>query len=58
MCPFEIRNTLNLYSHMFRENQVKACDAVANALSFTNHTKCINIEDNIPHRNIVRHKTG
>lgn len=43
---------------MFRENQIKACDAVANALSFTNHTKCIDIEDNIPHRNIVCHKTG
>ena len=25
---------MNLYSHMFRENQVRACDAVANALSF------------------------
>ena len=30
-----ISTTLNLYSHMFRENQIKACDAVANALSFT-----------------------
>lgn len=30
----QVSTTLNLYSHMFRENQVKACDAVANALSF------------------------
>ncbi len=34
VCPFRTLTTLNLYSHMFRENQVKACDAVANALSF------------------------
>ena len=27
--------TLSVYSHMFQEYQVKACDAVANALSFT-----------------------
>ena len=54
----QVSTTLNLYSHMFRENQVKACDAVANALSFTNHTKCIDIDNDIPHRNIVRHKTG
>jgi integrase len=32
---FQVSTTLNLYSHMFRENQIKACDAVANALSFT-----------------------
>lgn len=31
----QVSTTLNLYSHMFRENQIKACDAVANALSFT-----------------------
>ena len=30
----QVSTTLNLYSHMFRENQVKACDAVANALNF------------------------
>ena len=33
--PALISDSLNLYSHMFRENQIKACDAVANALSFT-----------------------
>ena len=26
--------TLSVYSHMFQEYQVKACDAVANALKF------------------------
>lgn len=31
----QVSTTLNLYSHMLRENQIKACDAVANALSFT-----------------------
>lgn len=31
----QVITTLNLYSHMFRENQIKACDAVANALNFT-----------------------
>ena len=31
----QVSTTLNLYSHMFRENQIKAYDAVANALSFT-----------------------
>ena len=31
----QVSTTLNLYSHIFRENQIKACDAVANALSFT-----------------------
>ncbi len=31
----QVSTTLNLYSHMFKENQVKACDAVANAISFT-----------------------
>ena len=30
---------MNLYSHMFRENQVKACDAVANALNFNKPTE-------------------
>lgn len=34
----QVTTTLNLYSHMFRENQIKACDAVANALSFTKPT--------------------
>ena len=31
----QVSTTLNLYSHMFRENQAKACDAVATALNFT-----------------------
>ena len=34
----QVSTTLNLYSHMFRENQVRACDAVANALSFVQPT--------------------
>ena len=34
VCPFKTLTTLNLYSHMFRENQVRACEAVANALKF------------------------
>ena len=35
----QVSTTLNLYSHMFKENQMKACDAVANALSFTKKTE-------------------
>lgn len=35
----QVSTTLNLYSHMFKENQIKACDAVANALSFTQKTE-------------------
>ena len=35
----QVSTTLNLYSHMFRENQVRACDAVANALSFNKPTE-------------------
>ena len=35
----QISTTLNLYSHMFRENQVKACDAVASALDFSSKTE-------------------
>ncbi len=35
----QVSTTLNLYSHMFRENQVRACDAVANALSFNEPPK-------------------
>ena len=31
----QVSTTLNLYSHMFRENQAKACDAVANAFNLT-----------------------
>ena len=59
MCPYGVLNTLNLYSHMFRENQVKACDAVANALNFTNSPKQ-HISDNVISRgNITLHsKTG
>ena len=34
----QVSTTLNLYSHMFRENQVRACDAVANALTFGHQT--------------------
>lgn len=34
----QVSTTLNLYSHMFRENQVRACEAVANALSFVQPT--------------------
>ena len=30
----QVSTTLNLYSHMFRENQIKAADSVANVLSF------------------------
>lgn len=35
----QVSTTLNLYSHMFRENQVRACDAVANALNFNQTTE-------------------
>lgn len=35
----QVSTTLNLYSHMFRENQVKACDAVASALDFSSKTE-------------------
>lgn len=35
----QVSTTLNLYSHMFRENQVRACDAVANALNFDSPTE-------------------
>ncbi|MCR5021148.1 tyrosine-type recombinase/integrase [Ruminococcus sp.] len=35
----QVSTTLNLYSHMFRENQVRACDAVANALNFNKPTE-------------------
>lgn len=31
----QVSTTMNLYSHMFKENQVKACDAVANSISLT-----------------------
>lgn len=40
----EVSTTLNLYSHMFRENQIKASEAVANALSFTKITKPLSDE--------------
>ena len=30
------RTTLNLYSHMFQEAKARNCDAISNALSFTN----------------------
>ena len=60
----QVSTTLNLYSHMFRENQVKACDAVANALSFntknepepTPPTPCNEFEIN--RSNIICSKTG
>lgn len=35
----QVSTTLNLYSHMFRENQVKAYDAVASALDFSSKTE-------------------
>ena len=35
----QVSTTLNLYSHMFRENQVRACDAVANAIDFNKPTE-------------------
>lgn len=31
----QVSTSLNIYGHMFRENQVKACNAVAEALDFT-----------------------
>ena len=31
----QVSTTMNLYSHMFKENQVKACEAVANSLGLT-----------------------
>ena len=31
----QVSTTLNIYSHMFQENQAKACDAVATALKFS-----------------------
>ncbi len=30
----QVSTSLNIYGHMFRENQVKACNAVADALKF------------------------
>ena len=55
----QVATTLNLYSHMFRENQVKACDAVANALSFTNSPKQPISDNAISRGNITMHsKTG
>ena len=55
----QVATTLNLYSHMFRENQVKACDAVANALSFTNSPKPPEPTNTISRGNITLHsKTG
>ena len=30
----QVSTSLNIYGHMFRENQVKACNAVAEALDF------------------------
>ena len=55
----QVSTTLNLYSHMFRENQVKACDAVANALSFTNSPKPPEPDNVISRGNITMHsKTG
>ena len=30
----QVSTSLNIYGHMFRENQVKACNAVAEALKF------------------------
>ena len=31
-----VGTTLNLYSHMFQEAKARNCDAISNALSFTN----------------------
>lgn len=31
-----VSTTLNLYSHMFQEAKARNCDAISNALSFTN----------------------
>lgn len=31
-----VGTTLNLYSHMFQEARARNCDAISNALSFTN----------------------
>ena len=31
----QVLTTMNLYSHMFKENQVKTCDAVANSIGLT-----------------------
>ena len=39
MCPFGTLTTLNLYSHMFQEAKARNCDAISNALSFTNEVK-------------------
>lgn len=33
-----VGTTLNLYSHMFQEAKARNCDAISNALSFTNET--------------------
>ena len=34
-----VGTTLNLYSHMFQEARARNCDAISNALSFTNEVK-------------------
>ena len=33
-----VGTTLNLYSHIFQEAKARNCDAISNALSFTNNT--------------------
>lgn len=40
-----IGTTLNLYSHMFQEAKARNCDAISNALSFTNE---VNTEEEKP----------
>jgi site-specific recombinase XerD len=40
-----VGTTLNLYSHMFQEAKARNCDAISNALSFTND---IGTEEEIP----------
>jgi len=37
--------TLSIYSHMFKEFQAKACDAVVNALSFNKNLPTNNSAD-------------
>ena len=34
-----VGTTLNLYSHMFQEAKARNCDAISNALNFTNEIK-------------------
>ena len=44
MCPFEVRNTLGIYTHEFQEAQARTSSIIENALNFKSQKEPVTIQ--------------